>query len=343
MANMGMANMRTWIITGTSLVLLIGLVLGTVVTLPSAGAQQPSTPTPTATEVAPQYRPPAELPEGPISEDELRQQLIAQKEGLCGELELIAGIIVSTGTLREVPTAISEMTGLPIDELEAKETRACQRLPGEPADEQQTTTELLNEVRTVEWLVRMHLAAVDRELMQNPRYRPIDAEGSFRAFFEMHNISVQEMRDRLLALSEEPTLEEARALAAFWQDALIPHAQAEDRTLWPLARSLGDPNLTRSADLLEQEHRTIDDGIARYTQTLRAVEGGQAQLADLVPIAEDVRIRTELHFGKEEESLVRPLQQRLTSEQFRPVVDEIDQAFGPWLRQHGWTWGTTAR
>lgn len=286
----------------------------------------------------PEFQLPAELPPGPLSENQLRTQLIEQKQGLCEELELIAGIIISTGILEQVPSTISEMAGLPIDELEAKETQACQEQEGEVPDEQKTTTQLLDEVRTTEWLVRMHLAAMDQVLMEKPTLRPINAEGSFKAFFEMHDINVQEMRDRYLALSDSPTLEEARALASFWEDVLISHAKAEDEALWPLARSVGSEQIARAADLLEAEHRTIDKGITRYKDTLQAVERGQADVSELVSAGRDVRIRTELHFGKEEQSLVRPLQEMITSEQFRPVVEEIDETIGPWLRERGWQW-----
>lgn len=91
---------------------------------------------------------------------------------------------------------------------------------------------------------------------------------------------------------------------------------------------------------MEAEHDTIDEGIAAYMQTLEAVRKGEKSLQDLVPVARDVRLRSELHFGKEELSVVRPLQQRLSSEEFRPVIAEIDQRLGDWLRTHGWQWSS---
>lgn len=308
-----------------------------VTVMPHAQTAAAGTPTPAETMPSPEFRPPAEI-QDPLTEDKLRSALIDQRQGLCDSLQLIGGIIISTGVLSDVPPAISEMAGMPIPELEAMETGACQRQQGELPDENKSTTELLNEARTVEWLVQMHLAAMDRVLMQNPNYRPINAEGSFRAFFEMHNISLNAMRDSYLALSEDPTLDDARQVASFYQDSLVLHAQAEDQTLWPLAKSVGDSEIAQSAVLLEAEHRTIDEGIASYMDTLLAVEQGQAQLDELIPIARNVRIRTELHFAKEEQSVVRLLQERISSEQFEPVVEEIDQSIGPWLRDRGWQW-----
>jgi hypothetical protein len=178
---------------------------------------------------------------------------------------------------------------------------------------------------------------MDHVLLQNATYRPIAAEGCFAAFFEMHNLNIEAMRQGYLALASDPTVEEGRALAAFWTEVLQPHAVAEDATMWDLARSIGDPNLTRSADLVEAEHQTIDDGIALYLETLAAVEAGDAEPGALVPLAEGLRIRTELHFGKEEITVVRPMQERLTSEEFQPVMAAVDREIGGWLAERGWS------
>ncbi len=298
--------------------------------------------TPQRQAASPRYVPPPLLPEGDLSDEELRAQLIAAKQTSCADLQLIAGILVSTGVLPQVPPMISGLTGMPIDELEARETRACQQVGNEIADEEKSTAELLNEANTAQWLVQIHLGAMDHVMLQQPTYRPIAAEGCFAAFFEMHNLSIQAMRDGYLALASDPTLEEGRALATFWTDVLQPHARAEDATMWDLARSIGDPNLTRSADLVEAEHQTIDDGIARYMETLQAVEAGEAEPSALIPLAEDLRIRTELHFGKEEITVVRPMQEQLDSEAFRPVIEAFNQELGGWLAERGWSMDTCA-
>jgi hypothetical protein len=286
---------------------------------------------------SPRYEPPTEITAGDLSDETLRAQLISSKETACGDLELIAGVLVSTGVLPKVPPMISALTGLPIDELEARETQACQQVGDEVPDEEKTTVELLNEANTAQWLVQIHLGAMDHVMLEAPTYRPIAAEGCFAPFFEMHNLSIEAMREAYLALVNSPTLEEAQALGAFWTDVLLPHARAEDATMWDLARSLDNPNLTRSADLVEAEHQTIEAQIATYLETLAAVEAGDAELSALVPLAETLRIRTELHFGKEEITVVRPMQEQLSSEEFRPVIEELDQELGDWLDERGWS------
>ncbi|MCL4765489.1 MAG: hypothetical protein KJZ80_04585 [Hyphomicrobiaceae bacterium] len=317
------------------------VILVALLTLPATGvgpitvSAQERTPTEQTASLL--YRPPAEVPAGPLGEQALRGQLIDSKKTSCGQLELLAGIIVSTGILADVPPTISRLTGLPIDELEARETAACQQVAGEAPDEEKTTIELLNEANTVRWLVQIHLGAMDYVLMGKPTYRPIAAEGCFAAFFKMHNLNVQAMRQGYRALASDPTLDNGQALAAFWTGVLQPHAAAEDATMWDLARSVGDPNLTRSVNLVEAEHATIDEAIAAYMKTLAAVEAGRAEPSALIPVAQDARIRTELHFGKEEITVVRPMQERLSNEEFRPVMEAFDREIGDWLKERGWS------
>lgn len=314
----------------------VGLLAATVVAAPIA-AQEAATPVAPPPAVLSRYVPPQELPAGDLTEDELRAQLIAAKAASCGELGLIAGILVSTGVLPQVPPTISALTGLPVDELEARETAACQDVTGDTPDAEQSIAELMNEAATVQWLVGIHLGAMDHVMMQNPTYRPISADGCYAPFFQMHDLSLEAMRGGYLDLVSGPTLEEGQALGEFWTGALQPHARAEDAALFDLARSVGDPKLAHSADLVEAEHATIDEGIAAYMAGLAAVEAGTADPATLVPLAEALRIRTELHFGKEEVTVVRPLQQALSGEEFRPVIEALDAELGGWLADQGWT------
>jgi hypothetical protein len=326
-------TMATRITRGFTILALLGLLVNGF--SPVAVSAQEATPTGGAGGA--RYQPPSALPEGNLSEDALRTQLIASRQTACADLGLIAGILVSTGVLPQVPPMISGLTGMPIDELEARETQACQEVGDAQPDEEKSTAQLLNDANTAQWLVQIHLGAMDHVMMQNPTYRPTAAEGCFAAFFEMHNLNIEAMRRAYLALVAGPTLEEGQALGAFWTDVLQPHARAEDATMWNLARSLGDPNLTHSADLVEAEHQTIDAGIAQYMGMLAAVEAGEAEPNALVPLAEQLRIRTELHFGKEEITVVRPMQQQLNSAAFQPVMAAFEQEIGDWLRERGWS------
>lgn len=326
--------MTTRLSHALTLFALVALLLATVQT--ATISAQDATPA-TSAAASPRYEPPPQLPEGDLSEDQLRSQLIATRQTACADLGLIAGILVSTGVLPQVPPMISALTGMPVNELEARETAACQQVGDAQPDEEKSTVQLLNEASTAHWLVQIHLGAMDHVHLQRPTYRPIAAEGCFASFFEMHDLNVAAMRQAYLALASDPTLEEGQALAAFWTEVLQPHAVAEDATMWDLARSIGDPNLTHSADLVEAEHQTIDKGIAAYMEMLAAVERGDAEPSALLPLAEQLRIRTELHFGKEEITVVRPMQEQLSSEEFRPVMAAFDEEIGDWLRERDWS------
>ena len=280
---------------------------------------------------------PAPIGARELAREELKAELAALRQHLCDDLTYIAGVILNTGILPRVPTMIQDMTGVPVHELEAMETQACHEPAGRAAGAAAPTVEqLLDEVRTIDWLVTLHLAAMREVTEEAPRVRPIEAEGALRAFLELHDVIVREMRRDLSNLRKTPTVETARAYADFWQQVVVQHAQAEDRALWPLVRSLGVEGLNRSVDLLEAEHRDVDAMVNDYLEKVERLELGQAQPADVVKGAEALRGRVELHFGKEEESVLRLIGPRVEDEDLWPAVAEQDQAIGDWLRAHGW-------
>ncbi len=171
---------------------------------------------------------------------------------------------------------------------------------------------------------------------QSPRLRPINAEGSFAAFFRLHDVLMGEMRRIAAALRQDPGVATGRELARFWREVILPHAEAEDRVLWPLARSVPDEGLTRSAALLDAEHRDIDAKAAAFERAVERADAGQEPGTQLAALGQGVRARVQLHFAKEEESVVRLLQQRVDDATFRPVIVEQETAIGPWLKAHGW-------
>src|SRR5512135_523012 len=286
--------------------------------------------------VVAELRAPGPLPPGPVDEERLRGELLALRAGLCRDLTYAAGVILNTGILSAVPKRIQELTGLRVDELEALETRTCLDTRELPRAQDLSASELLQQVRTIKWLVTLHLVAMAEVTEQSPRLRPINAEGSFAAFFRLHDVLVGEMRRASTAVRQDPGVATARELARFWQEVILLHAEAEDRVLWPLARSVQDEGLTQSADLLDAEHRDIDDKVTAFVQAVERAEAGQEPEAQLAALGHEVRARVELHFGKEEESVVRLLQQRVDDATFRPVIVEQEAAIGAWLKAHGW-------
>lgn len=280
----------------------------------------------------PYVPPPDYLTSDDPGEDELRAQLIDTRQDLCQDLELASSLILNVGVLTVFPGKIQAAAGMGVTALE-EELAVCS--PGDDASK--STAQLVNEVHKAEWLAKLHLTALESATMERPRMRPVNADGSVAAFLTLHDVLITQMRADLVALTDgSPTLEEAQAMGVFWEEALSAHAQAEDEALFPLARAIGDPTLTQSADVIAQEHGPIEDAIDRYMSTLAEVEAGQAEINEVVPLAREARALTELHFGREEATVIRPLQLLLADEQFRPAVDAQDAAIGDWLRQHGW-------
>lgn len=276
--------------------------------------------------------PPDYLTSDEPTDAEIRAQLIATRQDLCQDMELASSIILNVGILGEFPGKIQAAAGMGITALE-DELQVCS-----PSDDgAKSTARLINEVHQAEWLAKLHLTAMESATMERPRMRPVNADGSFAAFLTLHDVLITQMRADLVALTDgSPTLEEAQQMGVFWLEVLTAHAQAEDEALFPIARAVGDPTLIRSADVIEQEHGPIEGAIERYMQTLAAVETGQADIEELIPAAREARALTELHFGREEATVIRPLQLLLADEQFRPAVEAQDAALGPWLRAHGW-------
>jgi hypothetical protein len=184
----------------------------------------------------PDVPPPDYLASDEPTEGELRAQLIATRQDLCQDVELASSLILNAGVLTVFPDKIQAAAGMGITALE-EELKVCS-----PSDDAgKSTAKLVNEVRKAEWLAKLHLTALESATMERSTLRPINADGSVAAFLTLHDVLILQMRAALVALTDgSPTLEDAQAMGAFWQEVLVAHAQAEDE-------GLGDPTLTVTA------------------------------------------------------------------------------------------------
>lgn len=272
---------------------------------------------------------------GDLTDSAFRTQLLGHKQDLCQDLEVASSVILNTGALNGFRPMIQDVSGLSIGELET-ELQTCTP-EGFAANEGMTSAELVADVRMVEWLLKIHLVSLDQATIAGPQAVQAPADNAIGDFLKLHDVVIAEMRSNLAALTDDSaTLEEAKALAAFWQDVLIPHAEAEHQALFPLLREKGNEQLAQSADVIEAEHGPIEEGIAQYMMVLRAAENGQGKVEDLIPIARQIRGSVELHFGREEATLIDPLAEIMSPEEFAPVVAAQDEAIGTWLREQGW-------
>lgn len=272
---------------------------------------------------------------GDLDDAALRAQLLGHKQDLCQDLEVASSVILNTGALNGFRPMIQDVSGLSIGELET-ELQTCTP-EGFTANESMTTADLVQDVRMVEWLLKIHLVSLDQATIASPLTGQAYAEDPVGDFLKLHDVLIADMRSSLAALTDDTaTLEEANALADFWQDVLVPHAEAENDALFPLLRASGNEQLAQSADVIEDEHGPIEAGIAQYMTALHAVENGQANVEDLIPIARQLRGSVELHFGREEATLIDPLLEIMPPDSFGPVVDAQDEAIGTWLGDRGW-------
>jgi hemerythrin-like domain-containing protein len=122
---------------------------------------------------------------------------------------------------------------------------------------------------------------------------------------------------------------------AFLMHHLLPHAQAEDRALYPVvARLMGAPEATAT---MRHEHGAI----ARLCHDLGSL---RSRLADATAITDDLarELRRVLyglhaligeHFAEEEEVYLPLLEERLTPEEARALFRDMESAAG--AQHHG--------
>ena len=273
---------------------------------------------------------------GALDDVGLHNQLIAHKQDLCQDLEVASSLILNTGALNGFRPLIQEVSGLNIGELEI-ELQTCTPSGIAFSMEHMTAAELVQDVRMVEWLLKIHLVSLDQATFDSPQAQALEAEGPMNDFLQVHSILIDEMRVRLAALTDDTaTVEEGNALGDFWRNALIPHTEAENSVLFPMLRESGNSQMIQSANVIESEHAPIEVGVAEYMTALEAVNAGSAEADTLIPIARQLRGSVELHFGREEATLIQPLMEVMPADRFAPVVEAQDEAIGAWLRAHGW-------
>ena len=124
---------------------------------------------------------------------------------------------------------------------------------------------------------------------------------------------------------------ELRALVdaayAFLTGHLIPHAEAEERALYPVvAAAMGAPQATAtmSRDHVEVGRLTAELGALRAT--LRAAAPGAADAEALRRILYGLYALVTVHFAKEEEVYLPLLDARLTPEEARAMFRAMEQA-----------------
>jgi hemerythrin-like domain-containing protein len=108
---------------------------------------------------------------------------------------------------------------------------------------------------------------------------------------------------------------------------LIPHAQAEDKALYPVVQKvLGTPQATAtmSRDHVEVERLTQELGTLRVHRTQLSITFDQAMA--LRRVLYGLYALVKLHFAKEEEIYLPLLDSKLTAEEAQAMFAEMDAA-----------------
>jgi hemerythrin-like domain-containing protein len=263
-----------------------------------------------------------------------RDELLQLRNRLCQNLNMVTSIYMNTGVLLKVGAQMENITGLKMEQIQNRQAQACSQVE---SSQDITKTKVFNQIKTIEWLNRVHTAAMVHVTDRNPQLRPLAADGAEADFFRVHDVIIKEMVKRSIALrTGEFNLQEARDMKQLW-DIVAKHEQAEDKVLYPLIETIGNETIANSLKLLSQEHERITAKINAYENLLKQVEAGKEPAVKLFRSASDIRHLLSLHFAKEEQFVARPLMSlEGTRSYFREVVQEHDYQIGEWLKQRGW-------
>ena len=141
---------------------------------------------------------------------------------------------------------------------------------------------------------------------------------------------IEQLRSAADAVGDIPTEQLRREVDAayeFLSHHLIPHAQREDRVLYPtVQRAMGaaEATATMSRDHVEVGRLTEELGAAR--SRLAEAELDAAKAKDLRRILYGLYALVHVHFAKEEEIYLPLLDERLTADEAHELFEEMEAA-----------------
>jgi len=114
---------------------------------------------------------------------------------------------------------------------------------------------------------------------------------------------------------------------AFLTEHLIPHAQAEDRALYPVvARVLGAAEATRTMSRDHVEVGRLTDELGELRRAITAGAPTAAQQRELRRVLYGLYALVKVHFAKEEEVYLPLLDERLPASDARAMFEAMEQA-----------------
>lgn len=116
---------------------------------------------------------------------------------------------------------------------------------------------------------------------------------------------------------------------AFLTEHLIPHAQAEERALYPVVgRVLGAPEATNTMSRDHVEVGRLTDELGDLRGAIGSGTPTAAQTKDLRRVLYALYALVKVHFAKEEEVYLPILDERLAADEARAMFQAMEQAAG---------------
>lgn len=122
-------------------------------------------------------------------------------------------------------------------------------------------------------------------------------------------------------------VERIRRVHAFLGDHLLGHARAEEEALYPaVARATGAPETTATMSRDHEEIGAMVDALAVVVEGLTGGLIGAAAARELRRLLYGLHAVVRLHFLKEEEVYLPLLDERLTDEEGRALIEALERA-----------------
>jgi hemerythrin-like domain-containing protein len=122
----------------------------------------------------------------------------------------------------------------------------------------------------------------------------------------------------------------------FLRHHLIPHAEAEERALYPVVgQVMGAPDATATMSRDHVEVRRLTDELASLRSELSRPTLGEGQAKALRRVLYGLYALVKLHFAKEEEVYLPLLDARLSPDAARSMFEAMEQAAKQAKGRHG--------
>ncbi len=150
--------------------------------------------------------------------------------------------------------------------------------------------------------------------------------------------SVEELRSAADAIHEKMSAAERDLVEqayAFLEHHLLPHAQAEEKALYPMVQKvMGAPAATAT---MSRDHAAVDQLVGEL-RTLRGEITGRdlsaEEVRDLRRILYGLYTLVKVHFAKEEEVYLPLLEERLTAAEAQSMFGRMEEAAQQAKAQH---------